>query len=227
MSRFWSLWVEMVYVKRSEFGIGHMLYLDLLWKVRLVSRNFQRKSSEPEKKNHARSNYVRYELPEHQHPRKNYIQFLSEVRNMFVPSAEFFMENCLVYYESIKWEQKRRPIYEWRCDERLKTKAEGSTRLAYNGLLGGLEHLKIETRLIDERFVSLMGECDFEVIGVPSRLRFTRKAAALARVLPTLDLSCEENAVRRKWTELCCCSYCAPKPDVEVCCEASSIVLCW
>jgi len=26
-------------------------------------------------------------------------------------------------------------------------------------LCGGLEHLKIETRLIDERFASVMGEC--------------------------------------------------------------------
>ena len=52
----------------------------------------------------------------------------------------------------------RRPIYEYRCDERLKPKTEGSTRLAYTGLCGGLEDLKIETRLIDERFASVMGE---------------------------------------------------------------------
>ena len=64
-----------------------------------------------------------------------------------------------VYYESIKRELKTRPRYECRCDERLKAKAEGSTRLAYTGLCGGLEHLKIETRLIDERFASVMGEC--------------------------------------------------------------------
>jgi hypothetical protein len=62
-----------------------------------------------------------------------------------------------VYYEAIKRELNRRLIYECRCDERLK--AEGSTRLAYTGLRGGLEHLKIETRLIDERFESVMGEC--------------------------------------------------------------------
>jgi len=31
--------------------------------------------------------------------------------------------------------------------------------LVYTGLIGGLEHLKIETRLIDERFPSVMGEC--------------------------------------------------------------------
>jgi hypothetical protein len=43
------------------------------------------------------------------------------------------------------------------CDERLKSKAEESTGLVYTGLLGELEHLKIETRLIDEMFASVMG----------------------------------------------------------------------
>ena len=41
-------------------------------------------------------------------------------------------------------------------DERLKTKAKEFTRLAYTGLLGGLEHLKIETRLIDEKIANAM-----------------------------------------------------------------------
>ena len=36
---------------------------------------------------------------------------------------------------------------------------EGSTHLTYTGLREGLEHLKIETSLIDERFESEMGEC--------------------------------------------------------------------
>ncbi len=36
----------------------------------------------------------------------------------------------IVYYESIKGDLKRRLIYEYRCDERLKTKKEESTRLA-------------------------------------------------------------------------------------------------
>jgi hypothetical protein len=52
-----------------------------------------------------------------------------------------------VYYETIKRElNNKRLIYECRCDERLKAKAERSTRLAYTVLRGGLEHLKIETR---------------------------------------------------------------------------------
>ncbi len=50
-------------------------------------------------------------------------------------------------------------MYECRCDERLKAKAEGSARLTYTGLCGGLEHIKIETRLINERFASVMDEC--------------------------------------------------------------------
>ena len=71
-----------------------------------------------------------------------------------------------------KKEPNRRLIYECRCDERLKDKAEGSTRLAYIGWSGGLEHLKIETRLIDERFASVMGEC---VIWMPQvRHRYSK-----------------------------------------------------
>jgi hypothetical protein len=50
-------------------------------------------------------------------------------------------------------------MYEYRCDERLKAKAERSARLVYTGFRGGLEHLNIETRLIDERFASVVGEC--------------------------------------------------------------------
>jgi hypothetical protein len=61
----------------------------------------------------------------------------------------------------MKREIKTRPIYECRCDERLKTITEESTRLGYTGLLGELEHLKIETRLIDEKFASVMGEYVF------------------------------------------------------------------
>ncbi len=51
----------------------------------------------------------------------------------------------------MKREVNNRLIYECLCDERLRVKDEGSTRLVYTGFRGGLEHLKIETRLIDER----------------------------------------------------------------------------
>ena len=54
---------------------------------------------------------------------------------------------------------KKRPINECRCDERLKTKDEESTRLGYTGWMWELEHLKIHPRLIDEKFPSVMGEC--------------------------------------------------------------------
>ena len=60
----------------------------------------------------------------------------------------------------MKRDLKTRPIYNCRCDERLKTKAEESTRLTYTGLLEELEHLKTKTRLIDEKFASARGECE-------------------------------------------------------------------
>ena len=66
-----------------------------------------------------------------------------------------------VYYESIKREVKIEPIYECPCDERLKSKGEESTRLAETGLVLELEHLKIKTRLIDEKFPSVRGVCLF------------------------------------------------------------------
>ena len=44
-----------------------------------------------------------------------------------VEGCTFFEE--VVYYESIKRELKTKLIYECRCDERLKTKVEESTRL--------------------------------------------------------------------------------------------------
>ena len=41
--------------------------------------------------------------------------------------------------------------------------------------------------------------CDLESIGAPSMLRLIRSAVSLSRMWSTLDLICEENAVRRKW----------------------------
>ena len=63
-----------------------------------------------------------------------------------------------VYYESIKREIKKRPIYECRCNERLQTKVKEFTRLGYTGFLGGLKHLKIETRLINEKIANALCE---------------------------------------------------------------------
>ncbi len=46
-----------------------------------------------------------------------------------------------VYHETIKWELKKRLVYECRCDERLKVKIEISTHLTYTVLCGG--HVKL------------------------------------------------------------------------------------
>ncbi len=69
-----------------------------------------------------------------------------------------FPNVLVVYYESIKRELKTKPIYECRCDGRLQTKR--FTRLSYTGLVVELLHLKIKTRLTNEMFASVTGECE-------------------------------------------------------------------
>ena len=64
----------------------------------------------------------------------------------------------LFNYESLERELKTKTIYGFRCDGRLKTKVEESTLLGYTLLCAELEHLKIETRLINTTTVSEMGE---------------------------------------------------------------------
>ena len=64
----------------------------------------------------------------------------------------------VVYYESMKRKLKIKPIYECRCNGRLQTKR--FTSLAHTGLVVELEHLKTKTRLINEKFASVKGECE-------------------------------------------------------------------
>jgi hypothetical protein len=64
-----------------------------------------------------------------------------------VSSLRVLSWGIVVYYESIKREVKTRPMC--RCDERLKTKDEESTRLGYTGFIGELTHPKTKTRFID------------------------------------------------------------------------------
>ena len=61
---------------------------------------------------------------------------------------------CLLLIE--KRELNRKLICECRCDERLKVKTEGSTRLTYTGSSGQLEHIKDKDE-VNRREVS---ECD-------------------------------------------------------------------
>ncbi len=60
---------------------------------------------------------------------------------------------------SINREINTRPIYDCRCDERLEPKYDEFKYLGYSGLIEELEYPKIETRLIDEKFTIVMGEC--------------------------------------------------------------------
>jgi hypothetical protein len=64
----------------------------------------------------------------------------------------------LFFYEKMKRDLNRILIYKCRCDERLRAKSEGSTRLVYTGLRWGQERLKIQTRSRDKRFESVEGE---------------------------------------------------------------------
>ena len=72
--------------------------------------------------------------------------------------VHMFHQAFFVYYESMKRKLKIKPIYECRCDGRLQTKR--FTRLSHTGLVVELEHLKIKTRLTNEKFASVKGECE-------------------------------------------------------------------
>ncbi len=64
---------------------------------------------------------------------------------------DYAVENRLLIYfyeQQIKRELKEKHISGCRCNERLKAKTDGSKHLTYTGLHGDLEHLTIETRLI-------------------------------------------------------------------------------
>jgi hypothetical protein len=75
------------------------------------------------------------------------------------PRGGFSQEvHTIVYYESMKRKIKIKPIYECRCDGRLQTKR--FTRLSHTGLVVELEHLKIKTKLTNEKFTSVKGECE-------------------------------------------------------------------
>ena len=45
----------------------------------------------------------------------------------------------------------------------------------------------------------MMGECDLDVTGATSIFNVIHSDAALTRMLPTFDLSCEENVTRLEW----------------------------
>ncbi len=62
-----------------------------------------------------------------------------------------------VYYESMKRKLKIKPIYECRCNGR---QTKRSTLLSHTGLVVELEHLMIKTRLTNEKFASVKGECE-------------------------------------------------------------------
>jgi hypothetical protein len=95
---------------------------------------------------------------------------------------------CLLWIKKTRGKDKTYIwVYECRYDERLQTKSEKSTRLVFTGLFGELEHLKIETMLIDEMFPSVMGE-----------YRIVHLWIAQAQLLKQVVWSCKK-AVSTNW----------------------------
>ncbi len=86
-------------------------------------------------------------------------------------------KRIVIYYEWMKRELKIRPICECRCDERLNTKVEESTRLTHTGLVvRGTGTPKHKDEVNRREVCECNGwVCVLEVIGAPSRLRLTRK----------------------------------------------------
>ena len=77
-------------------------------------------------------------------------------------------------------------------------------------MFGELEHLKIKTRLIDEKFASVMGECDLEVMGVPSILSIIRKTLTFLihnKQLLTHKVKTKQHVTKRR------CRHCR---DIEM-----------
>ncbi len=60
----------------------------------------------------------------------NLYEFYLKFGQIHYVTSRKYSQFMIVYYESRKRELKRRLIYEYRCDERLKTKNEESTHLA-------------------------------------------------------------------------------------------------
>ncbi len=100
---------------------------------------------------------------------------------------------CLLLIDKTK---TRKLTYVCWCDEGLKTNTKEATSLAYTGLCGGLEHLKIKMRLIDKKFVSVMGECDLDTTGTSSIFKIFRSVTDLTRRLSIFDFNWEENTLR-------------------------------
>ncbi len=71
----------------------------------------------------------------------------------FRPTSSF-----LFLFIMMKRKLKIKPIYQCWCNGRLQAKR--FTRLSHTGLVVELEHLKIKTRLTNEKFASVKGECD-------------------------------------------------------------------
>jgi hypothetical protein len=84
-------------------------------------------------------------------------EVIDERFELFIMNQEIESES---YYESRKREVKTKPMYECRCDERLKTKSEKSTHISYTGLIGELDSGTRTPKHRDEVNRRDVSECD-------------------------------------------------------------------
>ena len=71
--------------------------------------------------------------------------FSCEEEHTVLPT--FVSRKLVVYYESLKRELKTKPIYEFRCDERLMPALSTFLKLAFKPVFDGKSRLK-DTRLL-------------------------------------------------------------------------------
>ncbi len=119
------------------------------------------------------------------------------------PSPTSHSLDFFVYYQSIKRNLNRRTILECRCDERLKTKSEGSSiHWVVRGTVTPKDIDEVNKREVYECDGWV---CDLDVTGESSIFNVIHRAPTLGSILSTFDLICEENVTRLKWKPLVEC----------------------
>ena len=99
------------------------------------------------------------DVPESAKKFGDYLQHIDQTRPCYVYNNKGLGYTTFNHYSSEEYRTYGRVSSpECRCDERLKTKTKEFTRLTYTGWFGGMEHLKIETRSMNEKIANALCE---------------------------------------------------------------------
>ncbi len=113
---------EAHHYERKSHESNEQIPRDVIWTSTCINTSTNTDQHEYKHTNISQKHVVSYNSSEH-------------VTYMFQDSCSMRTHIIVVCYESTTRELKRRLIYEYRCDERLKTKNEESTRLTDTGLV--------------------------------------------------------------------------------------------